>query len=182
MSNVELDNLSAQNEQIFKALVIDDQVSTLPESLFVQNFLPFFCGERDIASNAEVIPYWFAIAGSPTKEVEIIDDSGNSLYKVPALSDTSIIDPVKEKGNVNFGEIVSLTKLYTNQSPTAGENFINKQLADKFYKLTAKSDVFSENEKRWVDIFARYGKIKINDQVQDSGASSGKLGDDELEF
>lgn len=181
MANPEIDNLNKANEDIYKQLIVADAVNKLPENLFVENFLPYFCGELDIAANDEVIPYWYAIAGSPNKEVSIIDERGQSLYQVPALADTSIIDPTKEQGRVNFGEIVSLAKLYTNQSPVAGENYINKKLAEKFYKLTAKSKVFSDNEKRWVEIFKRYGKIKAEELKTEEDKTS-KLSDDEMEF
>lgn len=182
MSNPEIDSLNLQNQQIFEALVVKDTLAKLPEYLFVQNFLPYFCGELDISKNDEVIPYWYAIAGSPTKEVEIIDESGKSLFVVPSLTDTSIIDPSKEKGRINFAEIVHLAKLYSNQSPVAGENFINTQLADKFYKLTAKSKVFGDNEKRWLDIFVRYGKIKELSGTDATVDTSTKMSDDEIEF
>lgn len=182
MANAELDNINQQQIQLFDLLVTNDKASKLPEQLFVTNFLPYFCGELNIDTNEDVLPYWFSIAGSPNKEVSIIDGRGIELYKVPALSDTSIIDPTKEKGKMNFGEIVSLAKLYTNLSPAQGQNFINDKLAEKFYKLTAKSKIFTDNEKRWYDIFARYGKIKPDDvgKIEDDKAS--KLSDDELEF
>lgn len=181
MSNPEIDNLNKANQDIFNQLIAADEPNKLPESLFVQNFLPYFCGELDISKNDDVIPYWYSIAGSPNKEVAIIGDRGEILYRVPALSDTSIIDPTKEKGRVNFGEIVSLAKLYTNQSPVAGENYINQKLAEKFYKLTAKSRVFTENEKRWMEIFTRYGKVK-EDEANAEEDKSSKLSDDEMEF
>src|SRR3990167_8751263 len=84
----------------FKELVTESEPNKLPEHLFVQNFLPYFCGELDINTNKDVLPYWYSIAGSASKEVEIIDSSGKPIYRVPALADNSVIEPKKKRGNV----------------------------------------------------------------------------------
>ena len=103
---------------------------------------------------------WYGIAGSPSSEVLIIDDNDKPLYKVPALVDTSIINPNREKGSINFSQIVTMAKMYGNITPTAGMNALNGGLAKKYSEIQSKSKAFTENEKRWMDIFQRYGKVK----------------------
>lgn len=181
MANPELEKIGKENEMIFNSLVTNAPVSKLPESLFVQNFLPYFCGERNIAENEDVLPYWFSIAGSASAEVEIIDNNGEPLFRVPAIADTSIIDPKKNRGDNNLAEVVYMSKLYTNQTPIAGENYLNEKLAKQFEKLVAKSDVFGTNEQRWKEIFIRYNKIKPV-EIQAGKDDTGKLTDDDFEF
>lgn len=182
MENSKLTLLEEENKQLFDLLITNADVNKLPETLFVENFLPFFCGEREIGDNKDFLPYWISIAGSPTAEVQIIDGAGYELYRVPPIADTTIIEPAKRKGNVNFGEIVALTKLHSNVTPAKGENYLNKQLADKFFKLTSQSTIFSENEKRWISIFERYGKLKVDDTALANKKAAEVLRDDEFEF
>jgi len=186
MKNIDSDSkrISEENEMIHAALVTDSKPNQLPERLFVNNFLPFFCGELDIDKEPNFFAMWFGIAGSPSLEVSIIDDLGKVLYRVPSIMDSSIINPNRENSTINFAHIVTMAKLYGNITPIAGENALNGGLAKKYSELQNKSKVFSSNEQRWMQIFARYGKIKVAPNITAAivAKKDGSLSDDDFEF
>lgn len=185
MTNVspEQIKITEENRNIYNALVLNNVPKPLPEKLFVNNFLPFFSGELDIDSEPNFFAMWYGIAGSPSSEVQIIDDNGKELYKVPAIVDTSIINPNRENNDVNFAHIVTMAKLYGNITPTAGQNALNGGLAKKYAQIQAKSKVFTTNEERWLNIFIRYGKVKKSElQVTEAKKAEGVLSDDDFEF
>lgn len=176
------DRITEETEKIFSKLVSNPLANKLPENLFVENFLPYFCGEVEIPEETELYSLWYGIAGSPTGEVDIIDTRGKSLYKVPPLMNTNIINPKREDSNdMNFSQIINLATMYGNMTPMAGMNALNTGLANKLETLRNKSVEFSEYETRWIEIFKRYGKIKQN-TVSSVAASDNRLQEDELEF
>jgi hypothetical protein len=64
----------------------------MQESVFVQNFLPFFLGEIEDNEQTNFGLTWAALSGRGTSEVQIIDANGTALYRVPAFFDTEVID------------------------------------------------------------------------------------------
>lgn len=159
-------------------------VKQLPEHIFVQTFLPYFCGEQDLSTNKEILGLWIGVATTPTAEVEIISNTGMPLFRVPALIDTSIINPVRgEEQAIGFSRIIALANEYSRDIPIVGENILVKNLAIKAKEIQSKSTVFNENEKRWIEIFKRYGKIKDNSKTTtNTPVSPDTMGDDEMTF
>lgn len=171
-----------ETEKIFGKLVSNPLANRLPEKLFVENFLPYFCGEVEIPEETELYSLWYGIAGSPTGEVDIIDTRGKSLYKVPPLMNTNIINPKREDSNeMNFSQIIALATMYGNMTPVAGLNALNTGLSGKLETLRNRSVEFSEYETRWIEIFKRYGKIKEK-TTSSAAVVENKLQEDEMEF
>lgn len=159
-------------------------VKQLPEHIFVQTFLPYFCGEKDINAGENLLGLWIGVATTPTSEVEIISSTGIPLFRVPALIDTSIINPVRSDDQaIGFSRIIALANEYSRDIPIVGENILVKNLAIKAKEIQSKSTVFTENEKRWIEIFTRYNKIKKVDKVTtNTPPSPDTLGEDEMIF
>lgn len=176
------ERVTEETEKIYSKLVANPLANKLPERLFVENFLPYFCGEVEIPEETELYSLWYGIAGSPTGEVDIIDISGKSLYKVPPLMNTNIINPKRGDNNdMNFSQIIALASMYNNMTPVAGLNALNTGLANKLETLRNKSVEFTDYEIRWIDIFKRYGKIKQN-TVSSVAVADNRLQEDEMEF
>lgn len=121
----------------------------IPEHVFVQNFLDFFSGRKKDASGNSLVN-WIAIAGSPTSEVELFDNSGKTVAIVPAIFDTSFLS------NSNDGLSISrLSDRYelekTNPIYNADANFAN----DLMKKIPAGTSS-SETEDRWKNLINRY--------------------------
>lgn len=159
-------------------------LSSLPESIFVQVFLPFFCGEKSILDSPKIMPDWISIAGSPSKEVQIVDDDMKPLFKIPAMADTSTIDVTAlMTGKQNFMDIVKTFMLYRNQIPARAENYLNDVIEPRIASLRTDSKVFNENEKRWQEIFIRYGKAPSEKaKEKDLEKAKGNMLPDELDF
>lgn len=180
----EMAQLRERNRALADQLAVSNNAGKLPEYLFVSNFLPYFCGERLMSANPNVFPMWVSIAGSATSEVDILNDRGETIFSVPALVDLSTIDPVRKPGDASaLGQIAGMAKMHANQTPTAGTNYMNAKLAEKFNKIVTRSETFTTNQERWNAIFARYGKgartVATNSPTTES---SGKLTDDDMVF
>lgn len=166
----------------FDALVIkpNKEINKLPESIFVQVFLPFFCGEKSINDEKDILVKWVSIAGSPTKEVQIIDDNGDDLFVVPALMDSTIIDIKNDSQGQTFLSIIANYELHKNQLPVVGENYLKNSIDEKMKTLTKDSTAHESNEKSWNEIFIRYNKIDGPDT--DESADVNRLSDDEISY
>lgn len=159
----------------------------LPERIFVSDFLPYFCGERNINDNVEVLPLWFSIAGNPSGEVTIIDTAGRSLFDVPPVINSSKFDPTynKDRSRMSIDDIEHMSNQLSKTIPIRGDRYRDEAYNERLRELANKAYDPSNLEKRWLDIFIRYGKIKLNvsnvTSVQTSTSAS-NISDDDLEY
>lgn len=143
---------------VFNSLVTNsrDTCSVLPEQIFVNYFLPFFTGKNDFTARPNIISEWIAIAGSPMNEVGIIDSFNNIMFYVPAVFDTSFINAAKQAEGPTFSQITDHANLLNNNIPAISDRFLTNALSDKLPAITGNVAVNTENEKRWIEIFAKY--------------------------
>jgi hypothetical protein len=153
--------LKEQIEEIYLELASEDEIiyHQLPENLFVSEFLPYFCGEMPIGENNELYLQWIAIAGSPMREVSIIDLNGDFLFNVPPLFDTSLINIENKLDSDSFSELLSLYQLKASITPSLGQEFVNTKIADKVDAIFSKGSRQKEYSDRWNEIFIRYNKV-----------------------
>ena len=147
--------------RIYDGLVVDKLNGTLPENILKDYFLPYFAGITPITRNTTVLTEWVSIAGSPTGEVDIVDQWGNILFTTPSIFDTSSIDPTRRQG----GSLVSIFdqyELHNNNIPAVANNFLVNAMYDKVKDFTVLEEN-STTSKRWQDIFIKYGLQKPND-------------------
>ncbi len=93
--------------------------------------------------------------------------------------DTTCIDFKNDRKGQAIGNIMANYELHKGQLPIVGKNYLDGSIDNRLKSLTKDSEVLSENEKRWNNIFVRYGKIKDTTVKEDN---SGRLSDDELEY
>lgn len=143
---------------VFNSLVTNsrDTCSVLPEQIFVNYFLPFFTGRNDFVARPNILGEWISIAGSPMNEVAIIDSFNNIMYYVPAVFDTSFINAAKKTEKPTFGQITDHANLLNNNIPAISDRFLKDALSEKLPDITGNVTVNTVNEKRWIDIFAKY--------------------------
>lgn len=153
------------------------EINQLPENIFKQYFLPFFCGEVN-TNKQNFLVQWISIAGTPIKEVEIIDENGNKLFNVPAIMDSTIIDVKNTKEGQSFFDITVNYELHRKQLPVIGETYLRNSLDERFKTLTTNSSSHEINERQWNEIFIRYGKIK--DPAIEEVKKEDRLSDDEF--
>jgi len=174
-----------QGDTHYGALVLSmtqSEIVKLPEYVFVRAFLPFFCGEKKITEQPNILPSWIGIAGSPSKEVDIVDEKGEILFRVPAMNDTSVIDSLNKKNGRSLQAIVQNYHRYQGITPINGENFLANAIADKIQAIRTTSESFTENEKKWNEIFIRYGKMKSTEPELVAVDKSSRLDEDEIEY
>lgn len=163
----------------FEELVVKpyQEITRLPENVFVEVFLPFFSGEKNFDDEKDIIIKWVSIAGNPTKEVHVVDEAGTILFTVPAIMDTTCIDYKNDAKGQPLGNIIANYELHKNQLPVVGKNYLDGTIDNRLRTLTKNSEVFLSNEKRWNDIFVKYGKVKDTSVKVDN---TNHLSDDEI--
>ena len=132
----------------------------LPERIFVEYFLPYFSGEKEIDEENKVIGEWIGIAGYPGSEVNIVadDDHKKVLYTVPAIIETGHIDPVR-KGR-SMSAVVYNTQLRSD-FPGQADSFAIKATEEIFHEQV-KPRLNMANNQRWMQIFERYNSRQSN--------------------
>jgi len=149
-----IDDLNYKGEDIFNKLILDKDsyVNSLPESLFTSYFLPFFIGTNN--TNINWVLEWISIAGSPSMEVRVFNDNNpkETLYYVPPILDINNIMLANVNNNLN--NIFTRYKMYNNNLPVEGTNYINKELHNKSNEFTFI--VNKEYERTWFNILQRY--------------------------
>lgn len=179
-SDAILQEMGRKGDNYFELIVTEpnSQIKRLPESTFVRHFLPYFCGEKQINGQTNTLGLWIGIAGAITSKVDIVNNTGEVLFTVPPINDTSIFDVNNLKNAQGFKNIIQNFQLYANQTPASGQNYLSRTLDSRLDKLRSESKTFTENEKAWMDIFKRYGKVKGNFEATVAKADS--IGADEM--
>ena len=165
---------------VFESLVVEPskQHAVLPEPIFKAEFLPYFSGEKSIAENKEVIPQWLQIAGSPSGEVDVIDQAGNVQFTVPAAFDLTVIEATHRKLGESMSDIYNMYQLHSNNSPKIGERVLAESFKNKIPSVIKASEILTTNQERWGKIFEHYGIGSKKDTSQAKQTS----GDDDVEY
>ena len=127
-----------------------------------------FSGQKSINDNKEIVSQWVQVAGAPGAEVDVIDQSGEKLFTVPPVFDSSIIETLKRKLGESFNDIYTLYNLHNNNSPVIGEKVLADAFENRMNTMFKPSDTLTNNQKRWDIIFDRY-------QIKHAGAVETKV-------
>lgn len=151
--NMLIQGMEQSKDIIFNGLLNNVNVS-IPESLFVQHFLPCFLNRSD---NKNWVIEWIGISGSPMAEVNVLDDKTKQLlFIVPGLLNSNNVFLTKQNGDL--GDIFTRYDQINSNIPTAGLNFLSQALNSKSDELSSKVD-FKDVNNRWYSILTRYGLI-----------------------
>jgi len=161
-----------------KGIVNSDLVNRIPESLFVNYFLPYFTGERH--DNPNWVLEWISVAGSPMSEVVVFDDgTKEDLYVVPSLFNTKKL--IFTRGTETFKNIFMHFNRLNANIPGIGFNFLNEMLEKKTGEIEQLVD-HTESIKQWSYILARYGYKQVNNVEPDNGIDKVKNLEDLFDF
>lgn len=180
-------------DTIFDGLVTkyEREKNVLPEHIFVNDFLPYFCGERKIDDNPQVIPMWCTVAGNPSNEVTILSPSGDKMFDVPPLIDSSVFNPTynhrRADRQESIDDISAQADLLAQSLPERGERYFNEAFYHRVHMLRNKRFDNTEISQRWLAIFQRYGKVAESPQTSEGEglakpATKSTISDDDLEF
>lgn len=182
--NLELRAATQNAENLFN-LLNENPLGRVPESIFKKHFLALFSGEAKGEASESLYAYWIQVARGPLGRVDVFDDrTGDVLFRVPPMLDSSVIDPSKKINGPSYSQVIAISKMYSEQTKFIGEAKLQEGLAEKYFKLIEKSANFSEDTKTWVSILARYGKLEDIQKAAgiDTKSSDGKVTDDDFEY
>ena len=146
-----------------------ESVNKLPEHVFVDFFLPYFSGKLNLKDSEEPITKWIGIAGSPTKEVDIIDNNtGEILFRVPSLINTTKLNVTKNDRRIASSEILAMSARKADSGiPGNVESYLMSVYPLKIQQLIKENDVDKDDLDKWKYIFNRYG-IEIQDDREET--------------
>ena len=144
----DLKNIRIMHSQIVES----EQLEIMQESVFVENFLPFFLGELTDSEQINFGFTWNALSGRGTTEVQIVNEYGENLFRTPAFFDTGVVDVSKS----NICNIMKEYGIDKNIHPTSALNKAHMALREDFKKIQRSSPIAEQNTRRWIEIFKRY--------------------------
>lgn len=161
MSESKLSPLSQQLQEWNRE--IQEDIPRLPESLFVQNLLPVL---TDTSGNTD-LGVWLDIAGNGMRPIDVIDNAGNVLFRVPALF-TSVPTKISGGFNGSLSQLGEETRLRMDQHPAVGRTFLNHHLN----QVQLGEGPAHEKAVQWSRILQRYGYDPIVEVPSDTPATA----------
>lgn len=157
----------------FDALVANNVNNCLPESLFVEHFLPYFLGEQVTEEKQKtVITEWISVAGTPMASVDIIDPQSNVLFTVPPLYDTDIINISKRRAGNSLQDVYHEYELRGVSLPVAAQNFLASALINKTQEIVDPSKADPQLSEQWESIRKRYRQGDAQGTVKSASQNS----------
>jgi hypothetical protein len=139
---------------IHQALVGDIEVKRIPESTFVKEILPVLSGE---VISAEFPLLMAAVAGTPFSEVDVINDAGEILFRMPALLERNIISHVEASKRGSMASMLITAEMLGKQSPLRAEKYLEHEFDGRGIAKN-RDEIITARQARWNTILARYGK------------------------
>lgn len=147
----------------FNAIVRDAPVNKIPESVFVNEMLPFMFDEiPDFAKNDPTLQMtsakWIAAAGGPHAEFDVVNDStGEVLFRCPAYFTREIydIEAAKKRGRLN--SMLTHAKQVSHMSPIRAHHFTAEQFTGRGVSMN-REELIKTVQVRWNEIFSRYNR------------------------
>lgn len=144
----------------------DDSISTMDEHRFVAVFLPMFAGDevqhyRDYGAD---INKWRMFAGSPFKEVRIVNSQGVEIFRVPPIFDDQAVKPLDGTGDAvgipSIADMLARADMIAKQGPAAYETYMSNELSRRSFMFSQEGDE-TKYIQRWNEIFQRYNRPLI---------------------
>lgn len=167
--------------RVFESVVGKQDRRTLDETVFVNEFLPYLSGQKNLSENMEIISYWLQIAGTPFAEVDLVNRAGEKVLTVPGLSNTMAIN-IANSGTKTFGDIVKQADVVGSQQRVFGTRYLREELENKRTQLlNNESSADDITKDRWSNIFQHYG-IEQQQRQQQQQTNKEQLLDDNVEY
>jgi hypothetical protein len=148
------EDLNKNKDIIFNSLVEEAPINSIPESLFVNYFLPCFIGRVD---NPNWVMEWISIAGTPTSEINVVKDGTQEfLYRVPGILSTKTLF---NNNSLALSDVFTRYDQLTSNMPSQGLNFLMGALNNINKNLLSDYDNDSV-KKSWLHILRRYSLIE----------------------
>lgn len=159
------EELRQATETSSRGLIDGFERNKLLEPLFRQYFLPFFTNSVVPSPDNSAYAYWVGVAGSPTSEVDVIDESGKILFTVPALLNTNSLEVLqsRHRGPSVKDLYLEYAQMSQGLAPVA-TNAWNRGLYDKMQDIiTSDNPSYQSDREKWKKIYDYYGLTPKND-------------------
>lgn len=157
--------LASDIVNIHQALVVGIEVKRIPESTFVKEILPVLTGE---AVSADFPLLMAGVAGGPFSEVDVINDAGEVLFRMPALLERNIISHEEASKRGSMASMLMTAEMLAKQSPARAENYLAHEFDGRGI-ATNRDEIINQRQARWNSILARYGKALHSDGTVTDG-------------
>lgn len=136
----------------------EDALRELPETIFVERFLPLFAGEIEDNDERQIrLQEWDAVAGTRFRGVRIIDHRRAVLFTVPALYSSSIAVKSQSRAT-SFEAIHEQADQQARFGPISRQLFEAKAMDMKARELLQGMTYPPAELNAWRAVFQRYGK------------------------
>ena len=130
----------------------------LEEYIFANVFIPLFAGDENLLYDV-TFQTWINVAGSPYKEVDIIDNKGKVLFAVPPILDRLSINSTSDQ-RIPIASVVASAQQFSRVHPSQGKAFLANALNKRAMVMKVPANMLKFLE-RWNKIFTRYGRHEI---------------------
>lgn len=160
---------AAEIDRIHQLIVEEPKrmANRLPEQIFRDYFLPVFAGD---VPNGKHYEEWISIAGAPSAEVAILGENGQVLFNVPPLMNTDHIKRIRPEGAIPFASIVSMSEAFRGKSGAAADQQMTTDGMRRYRASHDSNHDYTPEEKRWLEIFQRYGIVSAASNVETPAA------------
>lgn len=163
--------MSGDINLLYKDYITDKPTNALSESIFTEYFLDFFkkfknAEQEDLTPEEGIrLNKWIELAGGPYKEVSIVNNKGEEIYKVPAIytSNTIESDNITE-ANTSLNAIGKTFTIKQETNPITAVPALHATLSG-LPKFIQPIETEIGEIKRWEKIFKRYDKENNDDVI-----------------
>ena len=126
----------------------------IPESTFVKEILPVLSGE---VISTEFPLLMAAVAGTPFSEVDVVNDAGEVLFRMPALLERNIISHEEASKRGSMASMMITAEMLGKQSPIRAEKYLEHEFNGRGIAKN-RDEIITARQTRWNTILTRYGK------------------------
>lgn len=163
----------AAMKKVYQTLV-EESRGQIYENAFVEHFLPFFAGVKDVPPDRKIFDDWVALAGSVNSPLDVVDENGKVLFTTPPPVDTSGIQVFRQKNDKSLLDIMTYFEMEKAGHPGAAA--INRDRSLEERSKTLLTNASEKNREEWSAICSRYQIQQTGDKNQTVGVSNSKDG------
>lgn len=129
-------------EMLVKNLLNDiklEDSTKIPKGVYEEYFEPYLTGKLPVTEDNTIIVKWVELAKGPKRSVDIIDDEGNIIFKVPPIIDPNGIN-MEESNKINYGAIGAEYEIKHKRSPITGNEYLGAMLTGVGERVIKEND------------------------------------------
>ncbi len=155
VKNSMIEEISRNANLAYHSLIENMPLNKIPESIFVNYFLPCFLGE---VNNQRWVLEWISIAGSPVNEVSVVKDgTTQELFRVPGLFSSNNL--FLNNPEVSISDIFARHSQINSNMPLQSMKYLSDALGHTYTDIM-KSHNPSKTQTAWNHILERYNISK----------------------